>query len=798
MKQLLGTLAVTLTCLFSIAQKTQKTSVSGQVIDWATQKPVPSASLQLGNTIAIADENGQFKFIKLAKGHYVIVASSVGYMESVETIDIPTNNTIVIKLKSSPLFLQALEVKSLRASDKSPFTKTNLGKNQLAKTNLGQDLPFMLNQTPSTVIASDAGNGVGYTRVSIRGVDAQRTNVTINGIPYNDAEDQGVYFVDMPDFTSSLNSIQIQRGVGTSSNGTGAFGAGINLQTNEFNEKAYAEINNSYGSFNTIKNTVKVGSGLINNHFTFDARLSRVVSDGYIDRAASNLQSFAISAAYINKSTSIRLNIFSGTEKTYQAWYGVAQDSLATHRTDNPEGAKSNGTFYPNQTDNYLQNQYQLFFNTALSKRLSFSTAFFFTPGKGYYEEYDNSGYYASYGLPNHIIGTDTITQSDFVRQKWLNNKFYGQIGSLQYKTEKDQIILGGGWSRYEGGHYGNVIWAQNGGVEKDYQWYNNQALKGDANIYAKWEHQLTNQLQFYADAQYKYVFHRMNGFDSDPTRLVSKEFNFFNPKLGISYNHKGWQVYASYAVANKEPNRTDFENAIAGNDPKPERLNDLELGVEKKNHTYAYGATFYYMNYKDQLVLTGKLDDVGLAIRSNTPNSHRAGIELQGSIIINNWLNASGNITLSSNKIKAFTEHIYSYDDNYNVVGDSVVQHSNTNISFSPNKIAAATINILPCKHLELSLLSKYVGRQYMDNTQNKDRSLGDYYTQDIRAIITLKGKIIKECNLIAQVNNVLNRLYEPNGATYPAVYSGYYTNGNYYFPMAGTNYMVGLNIKL
>ncbi len=791
MKQLLGTWAIVLISLLSIAQA-PKISISGKVVDAATQKPIAGATLTLGNTVLAANDDGQFQFVKVNKGNYTLVASSVGYADASQTIQASSSsvNNLVLSLQSVPLFLQPLEVKALRAAELSPFSKTNLGKAEIAKTNLGQDLPIILQQTPSTVITSDAGNGVGYTGIYIRGVDATRINVTLNGIPYNDAESHGTYFVNLPDMASSLQSIQIQRGVGSSSNGTGAFGAGINLQTNDFNEKAYAEFNNSYGSFNTLKNTIKAGSGLINGHFTVDTRLSRIKSDGFIDRASSDLQSYAISAAYINKTTSVRANIFSGKEKTYQAWYGVSEDILPSNRTYNPYT-------YSNQTDNYQQNHYQLFVNHAINKKWSFNTAFFLTQGKGYYEEYLDSAYYSSFNLPDITIGTTTIAKSNMVRQRWLDNKFYGQIGALQYKTTKDQFILGGGWSRYEGAHIGYVIWAKDGGVNKDHQYYYNDALKGEGNVYAKWEHQLNKNILFYTDLQYKYVFHRMNGFDSDPTRLISKNFNFWNPKLGITYHKNGWQVYASYAIANKEPNRTDFENAL-NNNPSAEHLGDVEIGFEKRGNKYSYGATLYSMDYKDQLVLTGKLNDAGYPIRINTPKSFRRGIELQGTAVITNWLNVAANLTLSSNKIKQFTQYLYKYDDSYNLLGDTAIEHNNSTISFSPSTIAGATINIEPCQYVEFSLISKFVSKQYLDNTQNDQRALSDYYTQAIRATLTLKSKWVKESTLIAQVNNVFDRKYESNGATYPGIYSGALANGNYYFPMAGINYMLGLNIKL
>ena len=799
MKQFMGTMAAIIISLYSIAQ-TSKVSVSGTVIDATSRKPLSAASVKLGNTVAIADEDGQFVFKKVSKGNYHLVASSIGYHETSEEVEVADSKiNLVIQLKNAPLFLQELEVKALRASDKAPFTKTNVSKEELAKTNLAQDLLFMLKQTPSVSINSDAGNGVGYTNIYIRGVDATRINITLNGIPYNDAESQGAYFVDLPDFTSSLNSIQIQRGVGTSSIGTGAFGAGINLHTNEFNEKAYAEINNSYGSFNTIKNTIKFGTGLINNHFTIDARLSRIVSDGYRDRASSNLQSFAITAAYITKSASIRLNVFSGKEKTYQAWAGAPDYLVDSARSYNPNGQKLDGTYYNNQTDNYQQNHYQLFFNREINKQLSFSTAMFFTPGIGYYQSYINNASYGDYGIKNNLDSTDLINQ------QWLNNKFYGQIASIQYKKDKDQLIVGGGWNRYEGGHYGNVIWSAKGGFVPDYIWYNDNASKSEANIYAKWEHEINKNLLFYADLQYKHISYKVNGFDSDTTKYIDKSWNYYNPKVGLTYTKNGWQVYGSWGISSKEPNRTDFEYAI-GNTPKQEQLHDLELGVSKHSNNYSYGATLYYMDYKDQLVLTGQLNDNGYPIRVNTPKSYRAGLELQGSVVITNWLNATGNLTISKNKIKQFTEYIYKYDNNYYALGDSeVIVHSNTDISFSPNTIASLVINATPLKALELSVINKYVSAQYLDNAQNESRKLGDYYTQDLRVIYTLHCKMMKEVTFIGQVNNLLNRKYFSNGTSYPGYYpdntsaTGYsYSNSNSYYPMAGTNYMVGLNVKL
>ncbi len=697
-----------------------------------------------------------------------------------------------IELEESGYFLEPLEISSIRAADRSPFAKTDLNKSQIEMNNLGQDLPFLLNQTPSVVVNSDAGNGVGYTGIRIRGTDATRINVTLNGIPYNDAESQGTFFVDLPDITSSANSIQIQRGVGTSTNGAGAFGATINLSTNEFNEKAYGEINNSYGSFNTWKNTVKAGSGLINDHFTIDARLSSMSSDGYIDRASSDLKSFYLSTAYFNKKTSIRFNIFSGKEKTYQAWYGVPQDLLKTDRTFNPAGTEKPGTPYDNQTDNYQQDHYQLFLNHAFTDHLSLNVASFLTHGKGYYEEYKAGQKYSSYNLANFVLGSDTLKTTDLVRQRWLDNYFYGQTFSLQYKKNRDEITFGGSWTRYDGKHYGTVIWA-NAGIPKDYKYYDNPALKTDVNFYAKWLHPLNNYWNVFGDLQYRHVMHEMNGFTYNPGINIKRSFDFVNPKAGISYIHNGWNAYLSYAVANKEPNRDDFE-ASPLQQPKKEMLQDFELGIQQKKAAYNWGVNVYYMLYKDQLVLTGKMNDVGAYTRVNTPDSYRMGIELQGSVTISPWFIAAGNLTFSKNKIKDFTEYLDDYDNGKQIP----IHHQDADISFSPSITGSGTLQFLPAKNLELDLVSKYVGNQYLDNTQNKARMLNAYYTQDIKAIYTVRQWLFKEWKFIGQVNNLFNKKYESNGATYPYISGGAVVSDNYYFPMAGTNFMLAMNISL
>ncbi len=691
-------------------------------------------------------------------------------------------------------YLQPVEVIAVRAGEKAPFAKTTVTKKEIEKNNLGQDLPFLLNQTPSVVVNSDAGAGVGYTGIRIRGTDASRINVTLNGIPYNDAESQGTYFVDLPDFSSSVNSIQIQRGVGTSSNGAGSFGASINLATNEINKKFYAELNNSYGSFNTLKNTLQFGSGILKNHFTIDGRLSRISSDGYINRAKTDLKSFYFSTAYVAEKSSLRLNIFSGKEKTYQAWNGVPEYLLNTDRTYNSAGNEKTDSPYNNETDNYTQTHYQLFYNHKLNDFWKGNIAVFLTKGNGYYEQYKANKKLADYGLPNYNDGTTTIKKTDLIRRLWLDNNFYGSIFSLQHRKNKTDFTFGGGWNGYDGKHFGEITWAKvQAAVPANYRWYDLTAHKKDFSLYSKWAQQWTTDFQSFVDVQFRAINYTINGFRDNPSLLIKNNYNFVNPKLGITYNKNSWQAYASYALAQHEPNRDDFE-AGNNNQPKPELLNDFETGIETKKTTYSFGANLYYMKYKDQLILTGKINDVGAYSRINIPNSYRAGIELQGKYIFSKCLNIAANIAFSKNKIKNFTEYLDDYDNG----GQKTNFYSSTDIAFSPNTVAGGSINITPVKNGEINLISKYVSRQYLDNTSLKSRSLNPYYTQDIRLSYVLENKVFKAVTFIAQLNNVFSKKYEPNGYSFSYIYGGSLTTENFYFPMAQFNCMVGVNVRL
>lgn len=682
--------------------------------------------------------------------------------------------------------LEPVEVTAVRAAEKNPFAKTTLTKEEIRKNNTGRDLPFILDQTPSVVVNSDAGNGIGYTGIRIRGTDATRINVTLNGIPYNDAESQGTFFVDLPDIASSANSIQIQRGVGTSSTGAGSFGGSINLSTNEVNKTRSLELNNTVGSYGSFKNTLLWNSGIFKKHFTVDARLSNIRTDGYIDRAAVSLQSFYVSTAYVSDKNTLRLNVFSGREKTYQAWDGVPQNQLDTNRTYNSAGTEKPGTPFNDQTDNYTQTHYQLFYNHTFNPYWKANIAVFLTRGKGYYNQYKADQNLADYGFPASAGTTDLI------RKLWLDNYFYGNIFSAQYRKSNSQVIIGGGYNRYDGDHYGEIshtISMVN--VPAKYRYYSNNAKKNDFSAYTKWTQSLSKNFETFVDLQVRHVNYKINGFKNNPTLLIDKNWTFFNPKAGLTFTKNKFKAYASYGRAAKEPNRDDFE-AAPTQLPKPEILNDIETGVEYKSNKYFFGANFYHMFYKDQLILTGKINDVGAYTRTNIPDSYRTGIELQAGAKVSNILSLSGNITLSKNKVKNFTEYIDDYDNG----GQQVNQYKSTDIAFSPKMISSISANIIPVKNALLTLTGKYVSSQFLDNTSNESRMLRAYYSQDARASYTIAGRKIKQAEIFAQLNNIFSRKYEPSGYTFSYVYGGL-TTENYYFPMAPFNWTVGLNLR-
>ncbi len=733
--------------------------------------------------------NGTFAFYNLKAGNYTLTCTFQGYAVFTQTYQPETIQGVqVLQLTPLAASLQPVEVKALRAGALSPFSKTDLGKSFIEKNNLGQDIPMLLNQTPNVVSFSDAGNGVGYTGLRIRGTDATRINMTINGIPYNDPESQGTFFVNLPDFLSGVSSIQVQRGVGTSSNGAGAFGASMNFSTHETQPTNYLEFNNSYGSFNTLKNTLKLGKTFLNDKLSVDLRLSHIKSDGYVDRASSTLKGAYLSAAYFLPKGTIRFNAILGDEKTYQAWNGIAQGDVKNNRTYNSAGTEKPGEPYDNETDNYKQNHYQLFYNTEFSKSLTFNTAFYLTTGKGYYEQYKADEDPGDYGLP----GTQ---ETDLIRQLWLNNKLFGQIFNLQYKKNKDEITFGGGWNHYPGQHYGDVIWSGANPQMETTRWYDHDAKKTDVNTYVKWQRQIGDRWTMFTDLQYRYVNYQIDGFRNSPDINIDETWNFINPKAGITYHEGDWTAFASYALANKEPNRDDFE-AGAAQKPTREQLHNVEIGFQRKELLpgLQVAVNAYLMYYNDQLVLTGKINDVGAYTRTNLPESYRLGTEMELRYARPKW-GFQYSLALSQNRAIDYT----GYYDDYDNGGQLAVNYGNTPLALSPGMVQQATIDWRPENNLELSLLNKYVGKQYLDNSGDNARSLDAFWVSDVRIGYDLPvKKWLKRARLIFQVNNLLNTMYEPNGYTFSYQYDNKFTTENYYYPMAGTNWMAGLNIRL
>lgn len=686
--------------------------------------------------------------------------------------------------------LEPVEIITVKATEKNPFAKTNLSKEQIKKSNIGQDLPFILSNTVSVVANSDAGNGVGYTGIRLRGSDATRINVTLNGIPYNDAESLGTFFVDMPDVASSAGSIQIQRGVGTSANGAGSFGGSINISTNEINKAKKIELNNVAGSFGTLKNSLLFNSGIFKKHFLIDASLSRISSNGFIDRAFAKLKSFYFSSAYLDKKNSLRFNVFGGKEKTYQAWYGVNENLLGSNRSYNIAGTEKQDSPYENETDNYTQTHYQLFYNHKYNNYLKYNIALFLTRGNGYYEQYKADQKLTKYGISNFgSSATDNL-----IRKLWLDNYFYGTIFSLQYDKRKTHIIVGGGYNNYDGKHFGtlnllNPIFD----FTKNYKWYNKTSSKKDASLYTKWSYSFSNYFETFVDVQVRNVQYTNDGYRNNPNLTINKNFNFLNPKIGFTFYKANYKIYASYGKAVKEPNRDDFETSIHSQ-PLPEKLHDIETGIEYKKDKRTLGVNFYYMFYSNQLVLTGSINDVGAYNRTNIAKSYRAGIELFGTAQLSKKFTINGNCTFSKNKVKNFTV----YGDDYDNGGQFSTFYKEADISFSPNLISSLSLYIKPLKNTEIIINSKYVGKQFLDNTSNNNRKLKDYYTQDIRVGYNLFGKKIKEVNLFLQANNVFSKLYETNGYTFSYIYGGTLNTENYYFPMAPINILVGVNLKL
>lgn len=689
--------------------------------------------------------------------------------------------------KDSVKSIEEVLISGVRAKDKSPITFTNVSKAQIAPRNLGQDIPILLNYLPSVVTSTDAGAGVGYTSMRVRGSDGSRINVTLNGVPFNDSESQGTYFVNLPDFASSLESIQLQRGVGTSTSGAGAFGASLNLQTKASQPNGYAELANSAGSFGTRKHTLAFGTGLHNN-FEMNARISKIDSDGFIDRASSNLFGYYFDANYITKSTIIKAIAFGGKEKTYQAWNGLEdEEKLRNDRTYNSAGqytdANGETQFYGNEVDNYGQNHFQLHWNQKLASKWQSNVALHYTSGKGYFEQYKEDEAFADYYLPDF----GAVTSTDLVRKRWLDNDFFGTTFSLNYKTEKTDVIIGGAANKYQGKHFGEVAWTQYY-IPTTNKYYDNFGNKNDVNFYSKASQQI-GKINVFVDLQYRMVFYQANSIKFDE---VNDTFRFFNPKAGVTYTiNTASSIYGYFGIANKEPRRDDYEDKASK--PKAENLQDFELGYKFKSNKATVNINAFYMKYKDQLVATGALNDVGSPVFENSGKSYRLGIEIESAIKPLKWLTVSPNITLSTNK-----------NENFEFKRDGVLTNlGNTNIAYSPNLVIGNNITFTPVNDLQISFLTKFVGEQYMGNIDAEKSVLADYTTSDFNISYELKiNEGIKSIVFSGLVNNIFDRAYESNGYfyTYDDNWSGpgiKTIEGVGYYPQAGINLLFGINLK-
>lgn len=803
---LFAALLLTIPLLFSNQVSAQ--TVTGIILDAQTQTALPGAAIrQIGSTRGVvSQDDGSFSLELSKEGDKSLLITYVGYSD--KEVEVSSNReNLTVYLYPETFIGDDVFVKATRADESSPITYTNINREEISKRNLGQDVPYLLQNTPSVTTTSDAGAGVGYTGIRIRGVDPARINVTINGIPVNDAESHGVFWVDLPDLASSIENMQVQRGVGTSTNGAGAFGATINLQTSSAAVEPFGEINTGIGSFNTRKYNVKLGTGLMDNGWQFEGRLSKIDSDGYIDRANSDLDSYFLSATHHGERSLLRADVFSGKERTYQAWYGIEESVLENDRTFNEAGTEKTGTPYEDQVDNYQQNYYQLHYSYQLGEDWTANASLFYTKGFGYYEEYKAGEDLSDYGIVP--ANASDPSSSDLVRRRWLDNDFYGTIFSTSYQSsEKMELTLGGGLSHYEGAHFGEVIWARYAGnSENEERYYDNDGIKKDYNLYAKAQYQLSEKLTSYLDLQIRGVNYQFLGNDivqaGPPSglqdSLVSLEQEtdlfFFNPKFGMVYSlNERQRLYASFGVGSKEPTRDEYVNSTPRSRPDAEKLYNVEAGYRGDFSRSYLGANLYGMFYKDQLVPTGAINDVGEIVRENVPESYRVGIELQGGLSLSDQWSVSMNATFSENKITEYTQFTDRYAADFSFLGQQETVYEDTDIAFSPSVITNGVIAFQK-DGWNAELISKYVSRQYLDNTQTDSRSIDPYFVNDLRISYALDQlPLFEGVTATLQINNLLDHEYETNGYTFGWLQAGTPVNFNYYYPQAGTNFLFQL----
>lgn len=806
---------ITLFSLFTllVLAVSAQVNFSAQLKNANTYEPIEAAFVRLsgpnGSVAAYSTPNGTIIFEKIPKGTYTIAISHLGYKTNVDTIKIMRSSSDkIIFMMPTMAFLDAAVISSVRAKNSTPTTFTNISRKEIEQLDQSKDFPFLLNMTPSTVISSDAGNGVGYTGVRVRGIDPTRVNVTVNGIPINDGESQGMFWVNMPDLASSTESVQIQRGIGTSTNGAAAFGASVNIRTNDLSKDQFTRADLGVGSFNTQRVTLTHGTGRLENNWAFQLRGSLIQSDGFIDRASSDLKSANLIAAKYWEKSVFKANIMLGSERTYQAWNGVPEELFNGDVSALGLGNSKtyNAYTYENEVDNYNQNHYQFFFDHTFNPFLKLNTAAYVTTGKGYFEQFREGDDFADYGIDSIHPTGDTSLSGDLVRRRWLDNTLVGGIANLTYRKNKSETVIGGGYSTYQNRHFGEAIATEYTGYEDlNALYYDNDASKIDANFYVRQSYNYNNLIP-YIDLQYRlvdYTFVGLNDSAGSATLSEAEQFSernvnflFFNPKMGLTYLLNNHTFYGVFAIGNREPVRDDFRDNTPSDRPEHEYMENVEIGYRYANGRKRINVNLYNMQYDNQLVLTGAINDVGGAVRTNVKNSYRRGVEVDFQYPITEKLQAGGNLTLSENKIEEISERVGPFD------GVSVAleqEYENTDIAFSPNTIAAAMLSYKANDNFTLTAQGKYVGKQYLDNTQSDDRSLDAFTNVDLSINYASKAvKGTKSVNVGLYLNNVLNQYYAPNGYTFSGIIGGERQDFNYLYPMAGFNWMMKVSLTL
>nr|WP_321450602.1 TonB-dependent receptor [uncultured Carboxylicivirga sp.] len=807
-------LFLVLTAILLSASAYAQNQINGTVSD-ESGNVLPGANVTIinnsGESGMVTDANGKFSFDIGKQSRVVLNVSFVGYKYYSQTVTVEGKTTFNVLLQQGNIVTDEVIVSAIKAGDKTPIAYTNMTKADIEKRSTAEDIPYMLSLTPSAVSTSETGTGIGYTALRIRGTDPTRINVTVNGVPLNDSESQGVYWVNMPDFASSVDEVQVQRGVGTSTNGAAAFGATINFQTTSINSDPYSTIESTAGSFNTFINSINAGTGLLDDKYSFDVRYSKLNSDGYIDYAFSDHQSLFVSGSMLTNNGLLKMNIIHGEQHTGISWWGVPQEMLDENRTYNPAGQYTdefgNSRYYKDQTDNYKQTHYQLFYSHAVNQKLNLNGALHYTQGEGYFEQYKEDESFGDYNWTPIAIGDETISSTDLIRQKWMKNDFYGFTASANYNTDDVDLSFGGGWNRYDGDHFGEVIWARYAGTsEKGDQWYFNNGTKTDYNVYAKLNWHPGTKLNTFVDLQMRHIDYDLTGNDDDLSDMLqSHQYSFFNPKAGVFYDiDQKQQGYFSVGISNREPTRTNFKDANGDPDatPKAEQLIDFEAGYHYKSSGFSASVNFFYMLYNDQLVPTGQKSSVGYDVMTNVKDSYRRGVEIAFGAKLLKGLTWDGNFSLSSNKIKNFVQTFEVVDENWNPVDEKTFELGTTDIAYSPDMIGSSILSYAPVKSVKLSLISKYVGEQYFDNTSSDERKLDSYFVNNLRVDYSLFPSFAKEINLQLLVNNLFNLEYENNaygGLSYVRDAQGNDSPSGwaYYYPQAGTNFMVKLALK-